>query len=67
MNDSRVCKTTDPLTDRLDELADVAKHWQRNREKGRTPQAIHAAMIQLAGEIVARSRRGDHDDNHDVD
>ena len=43
----------DELSNRLDEMADLCEHWRRWREKGnRRPQAIRAALVMLAQEIV---------------
>lgn len=43
----------DPVNDSLDDMAELALHWQRKRLNGRVPVAIRAGMILLAKEIVA--------------
>ena len=41
----------DTIAEKLDEMADIAEYWKKNREKGRNPNAIRAAMVMLANEI----------------
>lgn len=50
-----VVKTID---DRLDELAEMAVQWRRNRNTGHSPKAIKAAMLTVIGEMgyVERSQ-----------
>lgn len=43
----------DPGADALDELAELAKYWIRSRARGRTPNGIRMAMIQVAREAIA--------------
>ena len=43
----------DPMQDLLDDMASIATHWERNRQRGRTPHAIRAAMVMIARDIVA--------------
>jgi len=50
----------DPIAEKLDELASLGEYWQRNREKGRQPRAVRAAMIIIVREIkdiLDRQRR----------
>jgi len=42
----------DTTPGKLDELADLSEYWKRNREKGRTPNAIRSALLTLAYELV---------------
>lgn len=39
------------VAEKLDEMADLSEHWKRNRDKGRTPTAIMAAIIILLDEV----------------
>lgn len=49
----RVEVVRDEVSEKLDEMADVCEYWKRNRDKGRNPNAIRAALIMLAEEVVA--------------
>jgi hypothetical protein len=40
----------DLIAERLDEMADLCEHWKKNRERGRMPNAIRAALMMLAEE-----------------
>lgn len=42
----------DRVADDIDDLACVLEHWVRNRDRGRTPSALRAAIVQIAREIV---------------
>lgn len=46
----------DPIADKLDELAALAQHWTRNRDRGYTPSGIRAAMLQLAHELLEHEK-----------
>jgi len=41
----------DVIAEKLDELSDIGEYWKKNREKGRKPNAIRAAMLMLINEI----------------
>ena len=41
------------IAEKLDEMADLSEHWRKNRERGRMPNAIRAAMMMLAKECIA--------------
>ena len=43
----------DPVADALDDMAALGLHWTRNRERGRMPGGIRAAMILVARELLA--------------
>jgi hypothetical protein len=43
----------DPVADVLDDMAVLGEHWTRNREKGRMPGGIRAAMVLVARELLA--------------
>ncbi len=49
----RVEVVRDEVSEKLDEMADVCEYWKRNRDKGRNTNAIRAALIMLAEEVVA--------------
>jgi len=42
----------DLIAEKLDELADLAEYWKKNRDKGRMPTGIRAGMIHLAKDIT---------------
>lgn len=42
----------DVIAEKLDEMADLSEYWKRNRDKGKTPNSIRAAMVMLADEII---------------
>lgn len=48
----------DHEADSLDELGELFEHWKRNRDKGRTPSAIRAAILMTMEEIIARRKLG---------
>lgn len=41
----------DRVAEKLDEMADLCEYWKRNRDKGRNPSAIRAAMLMMAEEL----------------
>lgn len=41
----------DEVAEKLDELADVCEYWKKNRDKGRNPNGIRAALLYLVSEI----------------
>jgi hypothetical protein len=43
----------DPVADALDDMAALGQHWTRNRERGRMPNGIRAAMLLVAREVLA--------------
>jgi hypothetical protein len=43
---------TDPVEEQIDELADICEYWKKNREKGKTPYAIKAAIKMIADSIA---------------
>lgn len=43
---------SDPMGDKLDELADIAEYWKRHRSRGYVPMAIRAALLMLCDEIA---------------
>lgn len=43
----------DRVADALDDMAALAAHWTRNRERGRTPNGIRQAMLIVAREALA--------------
>lgn len=45
-----VCR--DMVAEKLDEMADICEYWKRRREQGITPNAIRAALLMLANELV---------------
>lgn len=51
----------DTIAEKLDEMADLSEHWKRNREKGRNPNAIRAAMLMLAQEVTGIARAQDEE------
>lgn len=42
----------DMIAEKLDEMADLCEYWKRNRERGRNPSAIRAALMMLADELT---------------
>lgn len=42
---------TDPVAERLDEMADLSECWKKNRDKGRMPSAVRQALIYLCREV----------------
>lgn len=46
----------DHEADQIDELGALLEHWKRNREKGRTPEAIRLAIVMTMEEILARRK-----------
>jgi len=48
----RVEVVQDVIAEKLDEMAELCTHWSRNRDKGRNPSAIRAALLMLAEEVV---------------
>lgn len=49
---ARIGITTDHVAEKLDEMADIAEYWRKNRDKKRMPNAIRAAMLMLAEELT---------------
>lgn len=49
----------DDIAEKLDEMSDLCEHWKLNRERGRNPTAIRAALLMLAEEctILTRANR----------
>jgi len=45
----------DPVADALDDMAALGQHWTRNRERGRMPGGIRAAMLLVAREVIAQA------------
>lgn len=43
----------DPVADLLDDLAALSQHWARNRERGRMPHSVRAAMLLVARDALA--------------
>lgn len=43
---------TDPVADALDDMAALGLQWMRNRERGRMPSGIRAAMLFVAREML---------------
>jgi len=43
---------TDVIALKLDEMADLAEYWKKNRDKGIMPAGIRAGMIHLAKDIA---------------
>jgi len=41
----------DEVAEKLDELADICEYWKKNRNKGRNPSGIRAALLYLVSEI----------------
>lgn len=41
------------VAEALDDLADLCEHWKRNREHGRMPVAIRAALLMSMRETLA--------------
>lgn len=46
----------DDIAEKLDEMSDLCEHWKRNRERGRNPTAIRAALLMLAEECTILAR-----------
>lgn len=42
----------DHIAEQLDDLADLCEHWKRNRDRGRMPRAIRAALIMTCRDIA---------------
>lgn len=64
MNDNRIELMRDPVADALDDMAALGQHWTRNRERGRMPNGIRAAMLLVAREVLELddiARRGPTD------
>lgn len=55
-HDLRILK--DPIAELLDDMAAMGEHWAKNRERGRTPDAIRRAMLMAARDLVVLA---DHD------
>lgn len=49
----RIEVVRDPVADALDDMAALAQHWAKNRERGRNPSSIRAAMLMVAREALA--------------
>lgn len=47
---------TDPVAEKLDELADMAEVWKRHRSKSHTPAVTRIALLMLMGEIYTLTR-----------
>lgn len=43
----------DEMAEKLDDMADICRYWKYNRDQGRHPKAIRAALILLCKEVVA--------------
>jgi hypothetical protein len=43
------------VADALDDMAALGLHWTRNRERGRMPSGIRAAMLLVAREALAHN------------
>lgn len=43
----------------LDDMADMAEHWKKNRENGRTPKHIKAAMLSLARSLTQSRQKAE--------
>ena len=41
----------DVVAEKLDEMADICEYWKKNRDKGRNPGAIRAALLMIAEEV----------------
>lgn len=52
-NLGRVEVASDEMAEKLDDMADICRYWKYNRDQGRHPKAIRAALILLAKEVVA--------------
>ena len=46
----------DLVAEKLDEMADISEYWKKNRNKGRNPNAIRAAMLMLCEECISLSQ-----------
>lgn len=53
MSDEKIQVYKDHVAEKLDEMADLCEYWKRNRDKGRTPGAIRAALLMLVEEVRA--------------
>lgn len=51
MNTPKLEVVQDPVADALDDLAALGTHWTRNRDRGRMPSGIRAAMVMVAREL----------------
>ena len=49
----------DPVADALDDMAALALHWTRNRERGRMPAGIRQAMLLVAREALIHADMAD--------
>ena len=43
----------DHVGDALDDIADLCEHWKRNRERGRMPHALRAALLMSMRDTLA--------------
>ncbi|MFA5517379.1 MAG: hypothetical protein WDA20_13965 [Desulfuromonadales bacterium] len=46
----------DLVDEKFDELAEICEHWKKNRENGRQPNAIRAAILMLVEEVLEKNR-----------
>jgi len=53
MANTKLIVVHDPVADALDDLAALGQHWTRNRESGRMPKGIRAAMLLVARDVLA--------------
>ena len=53
----------DAVAEKLDEMADLAEHWKRNRNNGRNPTGIRLAMLTLAHEVIAAAEKPGQPEN----
>ena len=53
MNPDGITLHVDVVAEKLDDLADLFEYWKKNREKGRNPRAIRAAILMTMDEVVA--------------
>lgn len=49
----------DPVADALDDMAALGLHWTRNRERGRMPNGIRAAMLLVAKEALIHAEHAE--------
>jgi len=52
----------DTIAEKLDQMADLAERWKRNRDKGRASNAIRSAMMMLAREVTMIA----HQENREI-
>lgn len=52
MMQNKLVVMRDPVAEVLDDMAALGEYWQRNREKGRMPGSIRAAMLLAAREAI---------------